>query len=92
MPWCRDAMIADDLPPGTHPATAAKIAAVVHALCDQDGHAVPGWVMGSRSPYETTLVPGVDLRSGFGHDIRATAPPACHYHRVYFSAAILDAT
>ncbi len=92
LPSCRSAMVDEGPPAGTDPVTAAKIAVVVHALCDRDGHAVPRWVLQARAPQETTLVPGVDLRSGFGQDVRATAPTVCHYHRVYFSVENLDST
>ena len=63
LPPCRSAMISEAPPAGMDPVTAAKIAVVVHALCDRDGHAVPGWVRRARARQEATLMPGVDLRA-----------------------------
>ena len=91
-PSCRGAMVDEGLLEGTDAATAAKIAVVVHALCERDGHRVPRWVLDSRAPDETTLVPGVDLQSGFGRRMRDAAAPVCRYHRVYFSVENLDST
>ena len=91
-PGCRSAMIDEGPPADTETITAAKIAVAVHALCARDEHPVPQWVMDARAPYETTLVPDIDLRSEFGQQMRATAPAACHYHRVYFSAENLAST
>ena len=88
----RETMIADDPPPGTDPDVAARIAAVVHALCDEYGQRLPDWAMGARSATDIPLVPGIDLRSELGQAIRAAAPAACSHHRVYFSDEILDAT
>ena len=92
MPSCRDAMIADDPPAGTDAVTAAKIAAVVHALCADDGRPPPSWVLSAAAPSEVALVPSIDLASGFGRDVRAAAPAVCAYHRVYFSGELLDST
>ena len=56
LPGPREAMIAE--PPrrwrwyhrfGPRRHDLARIAAVIHALCDRDGHAVPGWVHQHRS-------------------------------------------
>lgn len=91
-PGYRSAMIDEGPPADTDAVTAAKIAVVVHALCARDEHPVPGWAMEARAPYETTLVPDIDLRSWFGRKMRATAPAACRYHRVYFSAENLAST
>lgn len=91
-PGSRSAMIDEGPPADTDAVTAAKIAVVVHALCARDGHPAPQWVMQARSPQETTLVPGIDLRSWFGRRMRSAAPAACHYHRVYFSVENLAST
>ena len=73
-PESRDLMLVGGLPEGTDHTTAAKIAAVVHALCERDGHPVPAWVQSARCPVEVALVPNVDLRSPFGRQIRRTVP------------------
>ena len=91
-PDCRSAMIDEGPPADTDAVTAAKIAVVVHALCARDEHPVPEWAMEARAPYETTLVPDINLHSWFGRKMRATAPAACHYHRVYFSVENLVST
>ena len=88
----RERMLAGGLPADTDATTAAKVAAVVHALCARDGHPVPPWVMQARSPVEVPLVPAADLASPFGQRMRQSAPTVCGYHRVYFSAATLDST
>ena len=56
-------MLASWLPQDTDPVTAAKIAAVVHALCQRDGHPLPKWGDSARSPADVALVPEVDQGS-----------------------------
>lgn len=91
-PSCRRAMLDDSPPHGTDIGTAAKIAVVVHALCDRDQHPILAWVWESRAPHATILVPGIGLDTGFGRLIRESAPDACALHRVYFSAEDLEST
>ena len=85
-------MLAGGLPEGTDATAAARIAAVVHALCERDGHPLPHWVPSARSPAEVALVPDVDLDSPYGQRLRRTAPGVCRYHRVYFSVVDLRST
>ena len=91
-PDARERMLAGGLPAGTDATTAAKIAAVVHALCERDGHTLPAWVTQARAPVEVALVPEVDLDSPFGQRVRMAAPAVCEYHRVYFAAVDLCST
>ena len=91
-PWRRGAMLDGALPGGTPREAAAKIAAVIAALCDEAGRAAPEWIAGAVAARDVALVPGVDLDSPFGRDIVASAPPACRRHRVYFGAELLDST
>ena len=91
-PESRQLMLAGGLPPGTDPTAAAKVAAVVHALCQRDGHPLPQWVPAARSPIDVALVPDVDLASPYGQRLRRDAPGVCHYHRVYFSVVDLRST
>lgn len=91
-PESRTLMLAGALPEGTDTTTAAKIAAVVHALCQRDGHPLPEWVPSARSPVDVALVSDVDLASPYGQRLRAEAPGVCAYHRVYFSAVDLQST
>ena len=91
-PESRALMLAGGLPDSTDTITAAKIAAVVHALCQRDVHPVPQWVLSARLPVEVALVPEVDLESPYGQRVRLDAPGVCHYHRVYFSIVDLRST
>ena len=91
-PESRALMVAGGLPESTDATTAAKIAAVVHALCQRDGHGVPRWVLTARSPVDVALVPDVDLESPYGRRLRRGAPGVCRYHRVYFSVVDLRST
>ena len=91
-PESRVQMLSGGLPEGTDAIVAAKIAAVVHALCQRDGHPPPTWVFSARSPIEVALVPDVDLASPYGQRLRDNAPGVCAYHRVYFSVVDLRST
>ena len=91
-PESRAPMLAGGLPEGTDATVAAKIAAVVHALCQRDGHPPPKWVASARSPVDVALVPDVDLESPYGRRLRRDAPGVCHHHRVYFSVVDLRST
>ncbi len=91
-PESRRRMLDDGLPAGTEPTAAAKVTAVVHALCQRDGHPVPEWVPAARSPVAVALVPDVDLESPYGQRLRRDAAGVCHYHRVYFSVVDLRST
>ena len=91
-PESRASMLAGGLPEGTDATVAAKIAAVVHALCQRDGHPSPEWVAPARSPADVALVSDVDLESPYGRRLRRDAPGVCHYHRVYFSVVDLRST
>ncbi|MYB03880.1 MAG: hypothetical protein F4Y13_06745 [Acidimicrobiaceae bacterium] len=89
-PEQRGAVLAAVPPPDTSELVAAKIASVVHALCDRDGVAVPVWVHLCRAEPETALF-GVRLRSGFGEVVRRRSPRVCAAHGVFFGADLLDA-
>ena len=85
-------MLAGGLPEGAGAVTEAKIAAVVHALCQRDGHPLPEWVLSARCPVDVALVPDVDLESPYGQRLRKNAPGVCRFHRVYFSVVDLRST
>lgn len=91
-PESRARMLSGGLPADTDATVAAKIAAVVHALCQRDGHPLPEWVVSARSPVDVALVPDVDLASPYGRRLRDSAPGVCGYHRVYFSVVDLRST
>ena len=67
----------------------ARVAAVVHALCDRDGVDVPGWVWKHRSVRPIGLVP-LDLESPYARDVLTDAPEACTYHRVWFDQSAIE--
>lgn len=91
-PESRAEMLSGGLPAGTDATVAAKVAAVVHALCQRDSHPLPAWVVSARSPVDVALVPEVDLASPYGRRLRDSAPGVCAYHRVYFSVVDLRST
>ena len=91
-PESRELMVTGGLPEDTDATTAAKIAAVIHALCERDGHPVPPWVPQARSPVEVPLVAAAELESPYGQRLRRAAPAVCRHHRVYFSAVTLEST
>lgn len=97
MPHLRDAMISD--PPKRrrwyHRLTPrrrdlARIAAVVHALCDRDGHPVPQWVWEHRSAKDIHIDSRPVEDGAWDHHIRRIAPAACAYHNVWFDPASIE--
>ena len=68
----------------------ARIAAVVHALCDRDGVDVPDWVWEHRSGRPIGLVASLDPETRWGRSVLADAPAACAYHRVWFDQAMVE--
>ena len=89
-PEQRDAVVATVPPPGTSELVQAKIAAVVHALCDRDHVTVPDWVHRCRAEPEVALF-GAYLHTPYGQRIRRCSPRVCAAHGVWFSADLLDA-
>lgn len=86
----RPIMLAEDPPAGIDRVIAAKMAAVLHALCERDGLTAPGWVHRHRLDPGIGLF-GVPLDSPFGDTIRRRAPRVCAAHGVWFGADMLDA-
>ena len=70
----------------------ARIAVVVHALCDRDEVAVPGWVWKHRATRPVGITPLMDLRSGWAQRVLADAPAACAYHNVWFDSSMIEST
>ena len=91
-PESRAHMLAGALPASTDTETAAKIAAVVDALCERDAHPRPRWIDAAVASEDVALVSAVDLTTPYGQDVRISAPKACRYHRIYFSAKTLYST
>lgn len=74
---------------GTDPLVMPAIAVVVHALAVRDGAPVPGWVWRHRAGGDAALF-GHNLNSRMGRWVRARAPEASLFHRVFFDASFLD--
>ena len=79
----REAMIADP-PTGDDTDDLCRIAAVVHALCDRDGTAIPDWVWEHRSETPIAWGKSVPMTGFIWEQTIANAPPACEYHNVWF--------
>ena len=82
-PGEREAMIAE-APAGENPDDLCRIAAVVHALCDRDGVAIPRWVWENRSEDPIAWGRSVPMAGFIWDQTIANAPPACEYHNVWF--------
>ncbi len=67
-----------------------RISAVVHALCDRDGVAVPGWVYKHRSRRPIGLAASLDPTTEWARIALADAPSACAYHDVWFDQAMIE--
>ena len=68
----------------------ARIAAVVHALCDRDGVAVPAWVHKHRSPRPISVTDSISMSGAYGQLLRAEAPQVCHHHNVFFGRSTIE--
>ena len=68
----------------------ARIAAVVHALCDRDSHPLPGWVRQHRSDRPLLFDGSVMRDTPYTRILREVAPPACEYHNVWFDPASIE--
>ena len=87
-PADREMMVADR--PVTNTVDMCRIAAVVHALCDRDGVAVPEWVFEYRSPQPLALGSSLVIDGRIWERAVDEAPPACEYHNVWFSYRTLE--
>ena len=68
----------------------ARIAAVVHALCDRDEVDIPDWVWKHRSRRPIGVPVSLDPTTQWGRTIVADAPDACTYHRVWFDHSMIE--
>ena len=68
----------------------AKIAAVVHGLCDRDGVELPGWVRRHRASRPVLLTEGRLKATPWTTQLMAHAPAVCAAHNVWFDAASLE--
>lgn len=83
-PADREAMIVDRPVSDDHK-DLCRIAAVVHALCDQDKVPVPDWVYDYRSSEPLAMLPTLPRTGGIWDRAVAEACNACEYHNVWFS-------
>ena len=83
-------MIADPLPSHSAAEDAARIATVVHALCDQQGLRIPRWVYDHRLEKDEMLVEQLLWDSEMAVWEREHAPPACKWHRCWFGQRFLE--
>lgn len=86
----RDMVLAEAPPSDTDAVVAAKIAAVLHALCERDGLTAPRWVHRHRLDPGIALF-GAHLHTPYGQRLRRGAPSACAEHGVWFDAELLNA-
>ena len=89
-PEQRLAVLAGPPPENIDEVVAAKIAAVVHALCDRDGLEVPSWVHRCRLDVGIGLF-GVPLDTPYGEGVCRRAPRTCAQHGVWFGTDMLNA-
>ncbi len=68
----------------------ARVAAVVHALCDRDAVEVPRWVWQHRCRHPIGIVDSLDPSSKWGRAVVADAPDACAYHDVWFDHTMIE--
>ncbi len=93
-----DAMLDGPPPNGMHEDERARIAAVVHCLCERDNHPVPQWVHGVRARRRggVFLVNEIFLRnrigwpSPFGKMLKKRTPATAHQYQVWFEAETLN--
>ena len=86
----RQRVLEEAPPAGIDAVIAAKMATVVHALCERDGLAPPTWIHQHRLDPGIGLF-GVHLHTPYGRRLRRMAPRACAEHGVWFGADMLDA-
>ncbi len=63
----------------------ARIAAVVHALCDRDNEPIPDWVWEHRATKPVRFNHSDFVDSPYARIVRAEAPSASAYHDVWFT-------
>ena len=75
----------------------AKIAAVVHALCDRDNVAIPWWVFRHQAKRDVMLSSIMERQESedifdnpYVEILRSEAPAVCYYHRVWFSQVFIQ--
>ena len=68
----------------------ARVAAVVHALCDRDDVDVPDWVWRHRCRGPVGVPVSLYPESRYGRAVLVGAPDACVYHRVWFDHSTIE--
>ena len=93
----RAAMLDGSPPEGMPDDQKARIAAVVHCLCERDGYPIPDWVHGHRARRGGVFLTH-DLKLGnrpfwpsvYTRHIRGATPATARRYRVWFDAKTLD--
>lgn len=89
--WPEDrSMMVVDRPVSDDNDNLCRIAAVVHALCDRDGVAVPEWVWDYRAPKAIALSDSLVVDGQLLRVSVAEAPSTCEYHNVWFSYRTIE--
>jgi len=95
------AVMLDGPPPAEMPEEEqARIAAVVHCLCERDGHPMPDWVHSKKAKRRggVSLILDKHYRNRFGFAdgfdrlVKRETPRAARVHRVWFLAETLEAS
>ncbi len=68
----------------------ARIAAVVHAMCDRDDIPAPPWVSKHRARRPIGIVASLDPHSDYGRAVLTDAPEACAEHGVWFDQTMIE--
>lgn len=68
----------------------ARIAAVVHALCDRDAYPLPEWVLQRRSDRPIHIDGRRVTGSGWDQHMMRVAPGACAIHDVWFDPESIE--
>lgn len=67
----------------------AKVASVIHGLCQRDGLELPKWAESCRAPEPYALF-GSRLVGHIGRKILDTAPDVCEQHNVWYPGYMLE--
>ena len=94
----RSAMLDGPPPAGMPEAEKARIAAVVHCLCERDDHPLPNWVHGVKARCyggvfltdETSPHNKLGWTDGHSRIVKRRTHPHARKHRVWFEAEMLE--
>lgn len=67
----------------------AKVASVIHGLCQRDGLELPKWAEECKAEEPYALF-NCSLAGHYGNMIKSTAPSVCEIHNVWYPADMLE--